>query len=40
MADTFGGGDRLEKDFAGLESASTSMEVENKLAALKAKLGK
>ena len=40
MADTFGGGDSLEKEFAGMETTSASAEVENKLAALKAKLGK
>ncbi|MCP4715649.1 MAG: PspA/IM30 family protein, partial [Deltaproteobacteria bacterium] len=40
LADTFGGGDSLDKEFEQLGGATASVEVQDKLAALKAKLGK
>lgn len=39
MADSFGGGDSLEKEFASLSSTTASAQVEDKLAALKNRLG-
>lgn len=40
MAETFEGGDSLEKEFAGLEGTVASPAVQDKLAALKARVGK
>jgi len=40
MADSFGGGDTLEKEFQSLGEGSASTEVQNKLAPLKEKMGK
>jgi phage shock protein A len=40
MADSFEGGDSLEKEFESLGEISASSEVQNKLAALKEKMGK
>jgi phage shock protein A len=39
LADTFGGGDALEKEFEDLGSSSVSPDVQDKLAAMKADLG-
>lgn len=40
MADTFEGGDSLDKEFEGLDGAVASTAVQDKLAALKARVGK
>ncbi len=40
LADTFGGGDSLEKEFVHLGEASVDADVQNKFAALKAKVAK
>ena len=40
MADSFTGKDSVEKEFEELGSTSASQEVQDKLEALKAKLGK
>lgn len=39
MAESFTGGDKLEKEFADLGTSGSSPEVEDKLAALRAKIG-
>lgn len=39
MAETFGGGDSLEKEFEQLGTSGVSPDVQDKLAAMKAKLG-
>ena len=40
MAESFGGGDSLEKEFEGLEGSVTTSTVQDKLAALKQRVGK
>ena len=40
MAETYGGGDSLEKEFESMGEVSADAEVQKKLAALKEKLGK
>ena len=40
MAETFGGGDKLEKEFEGMEGTVASSAVQDKLAALKQRVGK
>ncbi len=40
MADTYGGGDSLQKEFESLGDISADVQVQDKLAALKQKLGK
>ena len=39
LAETFGGGDALEKEFEDLGSSSVSPDIQDKLAAMKADLG-